>query len=559
MDYSTKNTVQLISQLLLKEGVTDVVISPGSRNAPFTINFNNNELFKCYSVVDERAAGFFALGIAQQKRKPVVVCCTSGSAVVNYYPAIVEAFYQNIPLIVLSADRPSSMVDQFDGQTIRQQNVFDNHILSSFHVEDSNEVAYLEKNAQSLNEAIVLAKEKMGPIHFNFSFEEPLYDTQSKAIEFNFSSEQLKKIEVINKTKINQFNSLWNQSTRKIILVGLAFPNQKLNELLSKFVDLADTVVLTEVTSNVANEKFIYSIDQVLFSLEEAELKELQPDFLLTIGQNIVSKKVKAFLRSYQPENHWHIDEFWAPNTYNCLSESINVKPECFLKEITKDLKANESNYAKNWFDIKHQRETKHEEYLTKIDFCDFKAHEIIAKSIPENSIVHYSNSSPIRYAQIFAISLHASVKLFCNRGTSGIDGCTGTAIGSCVESEGLTTLITGDIGFFYDNNSLWNKHIPANFRLILINNGGGNIFKIIPGPSTSGALEQFFETKHELTAKPLAELHSFDYCEVNSIISLNHSLTSFYEESTRPKILEIDTKNIDNAAVLKSYFNFIK
>ncbi|PKH52689.1 2-succinyl-5-enolpyruvyl-6-hydroxy-3-cyclohexene-1-carboxylic-acid synthase [Tenacibaculum sp. Bg11-29] len=546
--FPKKELAQLVISACLQYNIDTVVISPGSRNAPLTIGFSNHLDIETLSVVDERCAAFFAMGIAQQKQKPVAIICSSGSALLNYYPAIAEAFYSNIPLVVISADRPKHLIDIGDGQTIRQENVFRNHILFSANlIEAKNQ---LENNTNLLVEALEAAVFKKGPIHINVPFDEPLYETVKELNTFNFPDV------IASKTKqsinYNKFVEIWNSSSKKMILVGSSFPYEALQNVLSKFTQDEAVLVLTETTSNLYHSKFINAIDKLIFPLTEKSFLELQPEVLLTLGGMVISKKIKQFLRKYQPKHHWHIDTLRSMDTYHCLSEFVQEIPVEFLQRLISETVVVKSNYQANWLTKNKERAEKHKKYLANAEYSDLKSFEAVLNFIPDNSQLQISNSSIIRYSQLF--DLNTTLRVFCNRGTSGIDGSTSTAIGAAFAGKKQTTFITGDLSFFYDSNALWNTNIPNNFRIIILNNAGGGIFRFIPGPATTNATN-YFETPHSLTAEHLAKMYNFDYTAVSSLEELNIGLNDLYSESDQPKIMEIFTPKEINDVVLKSYF----
>lgn len=551
--FPKKELAQLLISACYQFGIETVVISPGSRNAPLTIGFVNHPNIQSLSVVDERCAAFFALGIAQQTQKPVAILCTSGSALLNYYPAIAEAFYSNIPLIVLSTDRPKHLIDIGDGQTIRQENVFENHVLFSANLVESER--FKTKNAQLIGEALQIAISQKGPVHVNIPFDEPLYETVDELQKFHFPHISMSSLDN-NHIDYKQFAKIWNAAKKKMILVGVSYPDEQLHHLMDLYADDKSVLILTETTSNLHHEKAINSIDQLIFSLNEEEFKDLRPEILITYGGMIVSKKIKSFLRKYQPNHHWNIDEKKATNTFFCLSEFFQTKPADFFENFNSLISNTTSDYQSKWLKIRDEKRVKHSEFLATLNHSDFKVFEQVLASIPENLQLQISNSAIIRYAQLFTVS--STLNVFCNRGTSGIDGSTSTAIGAAFASEKQTVFITGDLSFFYDSNGLWNKYIPKNFRIILINNSGGGIFKIIPGPKTTNALE-YFEAPHCLTAKHLATMFQFEYLKAFSTESVQESLISFYESSEKPKILEIFTPSNENSDILNQYFKFIQ
>ena len=551
--FPKKELAQLVISACHQFKIDTVVISPGSRNAPLTIGFSNHSEIETLSVVDERCAAFFALGIAQQKQKPVAILCTSGSAMLNYYPAIAEAFYSNIPLVVISADRPKYLIDIGDGQTIRQENVFEKHILFSANLIENTK--FISRNSQLIGEALQTATSQKGPVHINVPFDEPLYETSDTLKRFHFPKMSSSFLDNSNIDYQNLAN-IWNTSKKKMILVGVNYPDAELHQLMDLYADDESVLIFTETTSNLHHNKAINSIDQLIFSLTDDDFTDLQPDVLITFGGMIISKRIKKFLRAFDPKHHWDIDERKATNTYFCLSEFIQTNPIDFFSNFNAKISKLNSDYQNKWLKIRDKRRVKHTEYLSKIEHSDFKAFQQVLESIPNYSQLQISNSAIIRYAQLFTIN--KTVEVFCNRGTSGIDGSTSTAIGAAFANGKQTICITGDLSFFYDSNALWNKNIPNNFRIILMNNSGGGIFKIIPGPSSTNASE-YFETPHCLTAEHLCKMYGFEYHKAYSKETVIESLQDFYKDSEQPKILEIFTPSSKNDSVLKEYFKYIQ
>lgn len=586
MIYPKIPLAQTVIQLCKAKGIKHIVISPGSRNAPLTIGFTNDNYFKCYSIVDERCAAFFALGIAQQLKEPTAVVCTSGSALLNYYPAVAEAFYSDIPLVVLSADRPKHLIGIGDGQTINQKNVFENHILYSAnlkldlkdenHVPNEEELPIIKSlenklerflglqkdiqthNEEDINTAINFASIKKGPVHINIPFDEPLYETvdvlsvSPKTIDASVPPKSIEDSE------LQSCIEDWNAASKKMILVGVNTPNEIEESWLDTLADDDSVIVLTETTSNLHHHSFFSSIDQLIAPFSEEEKQHLQPDILITFGGLIVSKKIKQLLRKYQPQNHWHIDSKKANDTFFCLNNHIKKSPnaffEAFLPNVTHEVK---SNYKSTFEAIKGNRLTKHKAYLETIPFSDFKLFNIVLESIPADYILQSGNSSTIRYTQLFEID--KSIEVFCNRGTSGIDGSTSTAIGCAVANEKPTLFITGDLSFHYDSNALWNNYIPNNFRIIVVNNRGGGIFRILPGHKNTDNFDTYFETNHNLTAEYLCTMHGLKYETASNAYELEAALKSFYNDDKQPKLLEVFTPQRINDEVLLNYFEFIK
>ena len=549
MIYPKIPLAQSILEILLAKGITTIVISPGSRNAPLTIGFASNPAFQCYSIADERSAGFFALGIAQQTKQPVALVCTSGSALLNYYPAFAEAFYSQIPLVVLSADRPQSKIDIGDGQTIRQENVFANHSLYNANLE---ELVSLENDIK-INEALDTASAKKGPVHINAPFEEPLYETVAElSIQpfiSNFTNDNTEK----SLGDLTLFSEIWNQSTKKMVLVGVNEPKAIDEKTIDLLANDPSVVVLTETTSNLHHPSFIANIDTIITPFTAEDFKNFQPEILVTFGGMVVSKRIKAFLRKFKPQHHWHIDNLRAYDTFNALTHHFKIGPQLFFDQFLPLTQSAASNYAQQLESVKRSRKIKHEEYLSTIPFSDFKVFEKTIPQLPKNSQLQISNSSAIRYAQL--IPIDASIEVYCNRGTSGIDGATSTAIGAAVANGKQTTFITGDIGFLYDTNALWNNYIPKDFKIILINNGGGGIFRILPGHEETPVFNTFFETSHCLTAEHLAKMYGFNYSIASDENSLEKALTNLFGQNDQPAILEVFTPTRENDTILLDYF----
>ncbi len=557
MKYSSKKIVQSLTEILVAKQITHTVISPGSRNAPLTTTFQSHPSIKPYSIVDERCAAFVSLGIIQKIKRPVVACCTSGSALLNYYPAVSEAFYQNRPLIIISADRPKEKIDQSFGQTIRQENVFKNHIgFSANLIEDSSEKG-LRYNERLINEALNIAIQKQLPIHINIPFSEPFYGLEESISVSPKIIQHTPFDKVLNVNELDEFAKKWNVSKKKMVLIG-QLPKQTLfQEQINHLLKDPSVIVLHETTSNINHEKAINSIDKTIFSLSPHDFEKIKPEILITVGKNIISKKIKKLLEQFPAKYHANI----APNgniidTFSSLTHNFETKEELFFSQFFYLTQPHESNYQERWLNLKKEKHQKHQTFLNQCEFSDLKVFETVLQQLPQNIDLHLSNSSIVRYAQLF--DLNPTIEHFCNRGTSGIDGSTSTAIGSAIASSKQTVFITGDISFFYDSNALWNSYTPQNFVIILLNNGGGEIFKFIPGPDQTNALKDYFATEHTLTAKHLATMYGYQYSKVIQLNDLQNQLQHVFSHN-QPTLLEIDTRNVENATILRNYFQALK
>ena len=583
MRHSSILSAQLVVQHCKAKRIKNIVISPGSRNAPLTIDFTEDRYFSCFSVVDERSAAFFALGIAQYLTTPVAVVCTSGSALLNYYPAVAEAFYSGIPLVVISADRPLYKIDVGDGQTIRQDHVFKRHIGYSANLkqdivhararvqkyapnwilgnsEPEAQRLIQEYNDQELNTALNVSLKLNLPIHINVPFEEPLYGTALKPAAIPV----VVPVEPVEDKPINDLQNyvnIWNTADRKLVLVGVMPPNEVEQQFLEKLATDPSVIVMTETTSNLHHHTFFASIDSLLAPIEKCEnpnhiYKRLQADLVLTFGGLVVSKKIKAFLREYPPRHHWHIDALRAYNTFFVLNHHFKMSVNAFFRQFLENTVPQPSTYYPYWHAIRVKYEAKRTQYLQQITFSDMLVFATLFKTIPEKYQLQLANSSTVRYAQLF--DLHASLCVNCNRGTSGIDGSTSTAVGAAVYAKTPTLLITGDLSFFYDSNGLWNSYIRPDFRILLINNGGGGIFRILPGKENSENFQRYFETSHQLNAAHMSHQFGFEYSCAQNDTQLRSALVSFYKVSKQPKVLEVQTPREVNDQILLGYFDFI-
>ena len=244
-------------------------------------------------------------------------------------------------------------------------------------------------------------------------------------------------------------------------------------------------------------------------------------------------------------------------DSYFCLTAHFKSDINTFLKKIGHYLLSVPSDYQKKWLEIKNEIQQKHLEYQNDTPFSDFKVYAELFNTIPKHYMVQISNSSAIRYAQL--MKSDPTWKVYCNRGTSGIDGSTSTAIGAAVASGAPTVFVTGDLSFFYDSNALWNKYIPKKFRIILLNNEGGGIFRILPGDTSDPNFEYFFETPHKLTAEHLCKMYGITYYQANNYSDLQKGLRAIFTDDHAPKLLEIHTPRKINDKVLLKYFEYLK
>jgi 2-succinyl-5-enolpyruvyl-6-hydroxy-3-cyclohexene-1-carboxylate synthase len=549
--------VQVVVDLLKKHNIKNIVFSPGSRNAPLVIGFNSDDYFNTKVLVDERSAAFFALGMAQQLKKPVAICSTSGSAVVNYSPAIVEAYYQKIPIIVITADRPPEWIDHGEGQSMRQENVYENFIGGSFNLPMLDHPDALWQTGVMTNEAIHVSQIESKPVHINFPFREPLYDTVNKSIVNTRKISHLKVNKSLESNHLKELQNIWGNSSKKMIICGTLEKSNQLNKLLSDLNNNDSLCILNESTSNLHNENFICCIDR---TLERVYGKiEFIPELVITIGNSIISKKLKQLLRKNKPSNHWHIEDTnRAQDIFSSITHFIPLKPVEFFSQFIENISVkNKSKFGKMWEKEFHLSEKFHRDFLKSCDWSDLKAHDVIQDCIRNVKInIQMGNSSSVRYIQLFS-NLKA-VSYNSNRGVSGIDGSCSTAVGAANCTNNTTLLVTGDLSFIYDQNSLWNDSLPPNLKIVVVNNQGGGIFNIIPGPKTTPYAKKHFETSHNLSLEKIAATYKINYqCANNETKAIEY--INKIMKSNQMEILEFFTADSKNEKILNQYFKEIK
>lgn len=570
---TTQDACNAFADLLEASGVSRCVLSAGSRNAPLMVALTRRKELRCTIIEDERTAAFYGLGIAQkesakatsakgnaQRVKPVVIACTSGSALLNYTPAVAEAYYQRVPLIVVSADRPEEWIDQDDSQTIRQYGAIGSIVEKSYDIPSR-----YHSDAQKwyvnrmLNEAISLAQSKSRPVHINFHFAEPLYDTHCYE---RGSARKVTTVQAQHRLSQGEIERLQEvyRNTRKVMIVGgFGRYSREATEALRGLSMLDNTVVLTETIANIPAEgsRVIRTIDKVISTITEEQEEEFMPELLITFGGSWVSRMLKGRLRKGGLKWHWHIsedDETVDVTTH--LSAHIQMSADEFFTQFVTEgnLQGNgENQYASQWKTWTDKAQALHDEYVKNTTWCDLKAFSIITELIEgQVDTLHLSNGTPIRYAQLFGEKI--TIPTFCNRGVSGIDGCTSTALGASSIASGTTLLITGDMSFCYDIGALASGILNARMKIIVINNGGGGIFRFIKGPDTLPELEDCFVINRKRNVKGIAEAFDYGYFEAGSEQELREVFTEFIKCSG-PAILGINTSESDNAGILRGYF----
>jgi len=551
-----------IARICFLKGIRNVVLSPGSRCAPLTLAFSRHGQFSIYTIPDERSAAFIAMGMAEQTQSPVVLVCTSGTAVLNYAPAIAEAYYRNLPLIVLTADRPAEWIEQSDGQTIQQNNVFQPHIKKSFTFPDRYDHPDSVWFAHRIvNEAINTCENgRKGPVHVNIPLREPFYPEKTETIGFTANIKVVDEPEVpaaLTDAVAEQLATALGQAAKVLIVAGQQPMNEELSKVIPTFSKQFNIPVVGDIISNMHGlEETIRLSDSFLQTTDES----LKPDLLITFGQSVISKNLKLQLRKYPPASHWHISSFdTAADPFQSLTGVIRVEPSAFFNDVLgRGLQAKNPAYLKEWSDKEVKSKQRFSRVFENQPFGEFEAVYHFLQSLSGPCHLHLSNSMPVRYANFVGLTTKQQhIKVHSNRGTSGIDGSSSTAVGISLKASEPNYLIAGDVSFFYDINAFWNNYLPKNLKILLLNNHGGGIFRLLPGSSQQPELEELFETKQPRTAERMAAEFGFKYIRCRDRKNLAASVSEFCE-STGPSILEVETINENNQSVFAHFKKYI-
>lgn len=553
MIHHLQHIVDLVEICRLK-GIHQVVISPGSRNAALIRLFASQSEFQLHSIVDERSAAFYGLGIALATKQPVGLLCTSGTAVLNYAPALAEAYYRRIPLIAITADRPEHLVDQQDNQTIRQVNVYKNYVKESIHlhlpIHDEFELeAQHYAIDKILNTAITGLK---GPVHINVPIKEPFYIDLPQAAQ----NIKVKLPAIPDKDDYKELITAWTKAKKILILCGEGNENIALNDLLNTLSK--EVVVLAEPISNIKGPTIISAIDRVMINIECNDDTIFEPDLLISFGGPVVSKRLKKWLKNKPDLKHYRVAEDDDHiDTYSNLNGLISGSPLQVFLEIASLTKLVNVEFLNSWKLIYEQNKHTHNKSVKACAYSDLSVFHSIIKELPDDCILHLGNSSPVRYAQLFDLS--ACYAVYSNRGVSGIDGCLSTAAGYAAQTTKTNIAILGDLSFLYDSNALWNSKLATNLKIIVINNDGGGIFRLIPGPSEIEAFEEFMETKHPVNIEKLVSAYGIEYISVKDENELEGTIQHFMQSKKGPLLLEIKTPRLENAEIFKEYIVRIK
>ena len=546
---SVSQAILDIAEICAQHGVQDLILSPGSRNAPLTLAFNRHPQIEVKLVSDERSAGYIALGVAQSRKQPVILLCTSGTAALNYGPAIAEAYYQKVPLLVITADRPPEWIDQNDGQSIRQRNWFQNHVKQSFELpvslEHRDEIWQVHR---TINQAIITCvSTEAGPVHVNAPFREPFYPKSDQKWEYNTRVPVVNTFEYQPKFDSDDWETIkeiWCKTEKILVVAGQQPKSEALRLALETLQKQTKGPVIGDATSNLTLVNGVIKHFELILGQDDALLESLKPDVLVTFGGAHIAKNIKQFFRKHSPAEHWHIqDSGYPPDTFRSLSHVIPMNPTAFLSKIT--AMHPEPNRA-TWYQIwQHQELTVSQwlsEFLKRLEFNELTAVKQVLDSCPEVHL-HLSNSSPVRWVDLIG-SNSKILELSSNRGTSGIDGCSSTALGHALVNHKMNLLITGDMAFFYDRNAFWHQYKVPNLKIVVLNNHGGGIFRLIDGPKEQPELEQLFVSQQPLSAANTCKDFNIKYLHCSGKKDLKAKLNALFEPNDHVSLLEIEFSN---------------
>jgi 2-succinyl-5-enolpyruvyl-6-hydroxy-3-cyclohexene-1-carboxylate synthase len=547
-------------ELCVKHEVRNAVLCPGSRNAPLILAFTRNKNIRSLTFSDERSAAFIALGMAQQTKTPVALVCTSGSAAYNFAPAVAEAFFQNVPLIVITADRPAEWIDQLDGQTIHQPNLYGTHVKKYFELPHDFQHGDARWHAgRILNEALLLTSgPQKGPVHVNAPLREPLYPqgteqatvplqaTQSFPGEATLPSGDWKSV----LSDLSGFKNI-------LLVAGQMENDPALQKAVENCQQQFNWPVAGDILSNLHGlPDFCAHADTFLGQLQSSDKKSLVPDLLITFGKSLIAKNLKLFLRSNKPTAHWHIGIGPAADTFQSLTRALPVSPTYFFTHLaTRPIQRQADDFTLAWSEKESRATSAVNRFLQSKQSGEFALLNKVMNELPVDCNLHLANSMSVRYANHIGLTARQrGIDVYSNRGTSGIDGCTSTAVGHALTSTKNNVLITGDLAFFYDRNAFWHNYSLPNLFVVVLNNHGGIIFNLIDGPSSQPEASEFFITKQNLTAKALASEFGFSYVDAKAA-----DIKDFFTRGDKTRILESDCTQAESKEIFNEFKKEIK
>ena len=555
-----------IVDVLYAHGVRTVYCSPGSRNAPLLIALEARDEITKHVVIDERSAAFQAYGAALVEQRPVAVVCTSGTAVLNYAPAVAEAYYSGVPLIVVSADRPREWIDQDDSQTIRQNGVLSHIVKGSYDVRAIPEGSQREYSedvrwtvCRTVNEAMLKALDgKRGPVHINVQLADPLGELSDEPIA---QERHVTLIPASDTLPSGILKSLAQEAaeSRIMLVAGFSTPAHDLDRAVRAFASFPNVVVMSETMANLHDPQPMSTmIDSVLCDMTYSDKEMMRPDIVISFGGALVSRMLKQYLRDYSPRMHWSIGHSnYFCDCFKSLTHRIDVAPASFLRQLSGALRkhrpAVESDYSSGWRSLREKSASLSRIYINECGWSDLKALDYIFSHCRFDNLF-LSNGTPVRYAQLLPHACHAE---YCNRGVSGIDGSTSTAIGGALAYPGMTTLISGDISWLYDSGASALDGVPFDMRMIVVDNSGGGIFRFIKSTSTlpKDTLERYFCVQDLPDIASIASAYAIETMEADCMEQLAEGIGWLSAESEFPRMLIVRTSPEESAATLSGYF----
>lgn len=559
--YSNKENVNILTSLLLEYGVSDAVVCPGSRNAPIVHNLSVCEAIRCRPVTDERSAAFYALGLAIATRRPTVVCVTSGSALLNVMPAVAEAAYQHVPLVVISADRPQQWIDQLDGQTIPQSDALGRFVRKAVQLPEPHNDEERWLCRRLVNEAMHLATCRQGaPVHINVPISEPL---------FEFNIEQLPQLSRFNNIKRAAIKDAsmdmpdaFHDATRPMIVIGQlahgTISHETIRSLSEKYVVMSEPLSNPSYMTIHFDEAIRYIVsDNSSINDDEDDKTAYYPDYVIYVGDTLVSKPARRFLRNAKAPSclitpdaaDIHDPLMTLTDIVECDTDSINALLASLCEAADTDERCRFHDRWQSFLDAYAAHADAYAPEYSQMATVKYFEEQLADLDI--DICVHYANSSAVRLACIYAQHY-----VWCNRGVNGIEGSLSTAAGFSLATHDMTVCVIGDLSFFYDQNALWNSNLRGNLRIILLNNRGGGIFRQLPGLSDSPAADDLVMASHENTAQGICTQNDIGYMSAKNMDEMQIGIvTLLTRESERPMLLEVFTDSNDDVKALEKYF----
>ena len=559
--YSNKENVNILTSLLLEYGVSDAVVCPGSRNAPIVHNLSVCEAIRCRPVTDERSAAFYALGLAIATRRPTVVCVTSGSALLNVTPAVAEAAYQHVPLVVISADRPQQWIDQLDGQTIPQSDALGRFVRKAVQLPEPHNDEERWLCRRLVNEAMHLATCRQGaPVHINVPISEPL---------FEFDTEQLPQLSRFNNIKRAAIKDAsmdmpdaFHEAKPPMIVIGQlahgTISHETIRSLSEKYVVMSEPLSSPSYMTIHFDETIRYIVsDNSSINDDEDDKTAYYPDYVIYEGDPLVSKPARRFLRNakapsclFTPDAaDIHDPLMTLTDIVECDTVSINALLASLCETPDTDERCRFHDRWQSFLDACAAHADAYAPEYSQMATVKYFEEQLADLDI--DICVHYANSSAVRLACIYAQHY-----VWCNRGVNGIEGSLSTAAGFSLATHDMTVCVIGDLSFFYDQNALWNSNLRGNLRIILLNNRGGGIFRQLPGLSDSPAADDLVMASHENTAQGICTQNDIGYLSAKNMDEMQIGVvTLLTRESERPMLLEVFTDSNDDVKALEKYF----